>query len=108
MCEKPIENVFWPETMAPEGIYTFWVEAHALIPAEAPLEFEIQLLDGLRVIWRRQAEMVTHQQVFGPADYTFPAKEGPETIDSGRPVPECAIPDPTFSQGNLAVDPNGP
>lgn len=77
ICERPIENVFWPAGSAPAGTYAFWVHAHSLVPAEAPLEFEIQVLRGPRVSWRQTIFMKEHTQTYGPWEYEFPSGDFP-------------------------------
>lgn len=101
MCEKPIENVYWPIATAPSGPYVYWVEAPSLIPAEAPLEFEIQLLRGRDVVWRQGSEMMSHQQIFGPMIYVFPSLLGPRALEPGLELPECAGPFPTLGKEDL-------
>ena len=51
LCESPVENVYWPQGTAPAGSYMYWVEGHSIIPAEAPLAYELQLLRGTDVVW---------------------------------------------------------
>ncbi|HSK79433.1 MAG TPA: hypothetical protein VLQ45_23470 [Thermoanaerobaculia bacterium] len=86
-CEHPIENVFWPASTAPAGGYTFWVHAHALIPAEAPLGFHLQVLRGTEVFWVNADFILDHEEVHGPYHYDFPAG----TITKGDPSrPLCA------------------
>lgn len=54
LCRHPIENVFWPEGRAPEGLYRFWVRAHYVDPSESPVAFQLQVLRGEEVVsWRR-------------------------------------------------------
>lgn len=90
LCEHPIENVFWPVGTAPPGRYRFWVHAHALFPAEAPLPFEVQLLSGTDVAWRHAGEVVEHEQLFGPFVHDFPG--GGVTLEPTRhgPPTGCA------------------
>lgn len=71
-CERPIENVFWPPATAPAGSYKVWVHAHALIPAEAPLGYNLQILRGTEVAWLNEGRMVEHEEVHGPYVYVFP------------------------------------
>lgn len=86
-CEHPIENVFWPTSTAPAGGYTFWVHAHALIPAEAPLGFHLQILRGTEVFWLNADFVLDHEEVQGPYHFEFPAG----TIRKGDPSrPLCA------------------
>ena len=102
MCDWPIENVYWPRSKAPVGQYTFWVKAHSLIPAESPLEFEMQILRGSRVVWTQQEKMVEHQQIYGPADSLYPIESAPR-FETGRDLPTCADPHPAFDGRRLPL-----
>lgn len=90
MCEHPIENVFWPVGTAPPGRYRFWVHAHALIPAEAPLPFELQLLSGTDVAWRHAGRVVEHEQLFGPFVHDFPGGDVTLEATPEGPPAGCA------------------
>ena len=57
VCDHPIENVFWPTGAAPSGAYRVWVRAHALLPAEAPLAYQLQILHGTTVSWTHRGAM---------------------------------------------------
>jgi len=72
ICEHPIENVYWPTGTAPAGTYRLWVQAHALIPAEAPLPYRLLVLRGTRAAWRRDATLRDHLELHGPFVYTHP------------------------------------
>lgn len=71
-CERPIENVFWPVGSAPPGPYRFWVHAHSLIPAEAPLTYRLQVLRGRLPIWSHEGTIGHHQELQGPFLYLAP------------------------------------
>ena len=71
-CEHPIENVFWPPATAPAGDYTVWVHAHSVLPSEAPLAFQLQLLRGPEVFWSHQATARKTDEFQGPFVYSFP------------------------------------
>jgi len=72
MCERPIENVFWPVGSAPRGPYRFWVHAHSLIPAEAPLTYHLQVLRGRLPLWSQEGTIHHHQELQGPFLYLAP------------------------------------
>lgn len=92
LCEHPVENVYWPTATAPPGRYRVWVRAHALLPAEAPLAYELQVLHGTRVSWRHRGTMDEHQELHGPFVHTFPGGEVTRAPDSA-PLPlECSAP----------------
>jgi hypothetical protein len=90
LCEHPIENVFWPVGTAPPGRYRFWVHAHALFPAEAPLSFEIQLLAGPDVAWRHADRVMEHEELFGPFVYQLPGGDVTLEPASDEPPTGCA------------------
>jgi hypothetical protein len=71
VCEHPVENVYWPAGTAPAGTYLYWREAHSLIPAEAPLQFELQLLRGPGVLWRHTGTLQATEQIIGPFEIDF-------------------------------------
>lgn len=75
ICDHPIENVFWPTGKAPAGTYRVWVRAHALLPAEAPLPYALQVLHGTKVSWTHRGTMTELQETDGPFLYTFPGRE---------------------------------
>jgi hypothetical protein len=107
LCEHPIENVFWPVGTAPPGRYRFWVHAHALFPAEAPLPFELQLLSGTDIAWRQADQVVEHEELFGPFVYEFPGGEVTLEPPSDDPPTGCAG---LFTRRHLflpPVDPDG-
>jgi hypothetical protein len=87
LCERPIENVYWPANTAPAGDYRFWVRAHSLIPAESPLAFRLQLLRGKSVFWLHQGSLDKSDESYGPFVYTLPSGKvaGPiKESDSSR------------------------
>ncbi len=86
MCERPIENVFWPLGSAPAGRYRFWVQAHSLIPAEAPLGFHLQVLRGRLPVWTYDGSVHRFQEVQGPFVYIAPG------ITVGRSAEPVALP----------------
>lgn len=71
MCANPIENVYWPTGEAPTGEYIYWVKAHSLIPAEVPVRFELQVLEGQRAVVRHQGQIEGRDEIFGPFKYSF-------------------------------------
>lgn len=72
VCEHPVENVFWPPGSAPPGRYYFWVHAHALVPAEAPVGFTVEVLRGTAVAWEHRGQILRDQKLHGPFSYSFP------------------------------------
>ncbi|MCL4838218.1 MAG: hypothetical protein KJ058_09675 [Thermoanaerobaculia bacterium] len=66
LCDSPVENVFWPRGTAPDGEYLFWVHAHSLLPEEAPVRLQLQVLRGTEAHWIHRATASAHDQVEGP------------------------------------------
>ena len=99
ICENPVENVYWPKSTAPAGTYTYWVETNSLVLTEGPVPFELQLLEGERVVWRRGGSIQAQRETFGPFAYAFAAGKGGKGGKGGdraRPVesatkPPCSI-----------------
>jgi hypothetical protein len=86
-CERPIENVFWPSTSAPAGTYRVWVHAHSLLPAEAPLAYELQVLRGERAIFEHAGTFREHDEVQGPFRHAYPG-DGDTGLAAPEPLPE--------------------
>ncbi|HEX3129186.1 MAG TPA: hypothetical protein VH394_17765 [Thermoanaerobaculia bacterium] len=91
VCEHPVENVYWPTGTAPAGTYLYWVEAHSLIPAEAPLRFELQLLRGPDLMWRHAGTLEETQQIVGPFQIAFATDRPPAPRPVDRQLPECPL-----------------
>lgn len=90
MCERPIENVYWPASTAPVGTYTYWVETHSIVPSDAPIPFEIQLLRGDHIVWRQQGTAQKQGEIFGPFAYPFSGKPS-EPSPTGKPPKDCTV-----------------
>jgi len=71
MCRRPIENVFWPLGAAPAGEYQVWVEARYVIPDEAPVDFELLVLRGERVVERHRGTLSANGHEGGAVVYEF-------------------------------------
>jgi hypothetical protein len=91
MCERPIKNVFWPVTAAPAGDYLFWVDVRTLIPSEQPLAFELQLLHGQRVVWRREGSAGLKGQIIGPYVHRYPLELSAMLSSFGDSAPDCRL-----------------
>ncbi len=91
LCEDPVENVYWPKGTAPVGAYMYWVEAHSLIPAEAPLAYELQLLRGTDVVWRLLGSFQKTEETAGPFEIAFVAGSVVTPTASHRPRPACPL-----------------
>lgn len=90
-CGKPIENAYWPTGAAPRGTYRLWVHAHSLVPEEAPLAFELDVLRGERVATVLRDQARAHQELVGPFTYAFPeGRATPTTLRKIAPVPACS------------------
>ncbi|HKI86630.1 MAG TPA: hypothetical protein VKA53_07780, partial [Thermoanaerobaculia bacterium] len=89
MCKRPIENVYWPTSEAPSGTYTLAVHAHALLPTETPLHFEVEILRGQDVVWRRKGVLVKQAQTFGPFEFHYPDRLTPKLASNGRQSDWC-------------------
>jgi hypothetical protein len=94
VCEHPVENVYWPTGTAPAGTYLYWLEAHSVIPAEAPLRFELQLLRGPRVTWRHAGTLQATEQIVGPFQIDFATGRPLAPLATERRPPECPLPKP--------------
>jgi hypothetical protein len=89
LCEHPVENVFWPAGTAPAGAYIYWLEAHSVIPDEAPLSFELQLLRGPGVLWRHTGTLLGTRQIAGPFVLDFSTGHKLAPAISHQRLPEC-------------------
>jgi hypothetical protein len=93
ICAHPVENVYWPKSTAPAGTYTYWIEANSLVLTEGPVPFELQLLEGERIVWRKGGSIQAQRETFGPFAYAIATgKDG----NRGIPVktgekPPCSI-----------------
>jgi hypothetical protein len=104
VCGHPVENVYWPTGTAPAGTYLYWIEAHSLIPAEAPLRFEVQLLRGPNVMmWSQAGTLQETEQIFGPFQLDFALGHPLAPLATDRQLPEC----PLHSPGKDAPDEEG-
>lgn len=88
-CERPIENVYWPSASAPAGTYKVWVHAHSLLPAEAPLEYELQVLRGDRAIFETTGAFRDHDELHGPFRHTYPGRAETELATPERLPESC-------------------
>ena len=96
LCDRPIENVYWPDGTAPEGRYRVWVRAHSVIPVEAPVRARLLILDGDEVVEEHQADLVENGGLLGPFALTFDRGTGPgEAVRIG----EDEIPGPVHMLG---------
>lgn len=71
-CAQPIENVYWPLGTAPAGRYRAWVRAHSVLPAEAPVAAALLVLEGERVVARREGTFTVNEDILGPFAVDFP------------------------------------
>lgn len=69
VCDQPIENVFWPSGSGPRGHYKFWVSSYAIIPAEAPIEARVVVLEGTKIVAEHLARITASEQQVGPFEY---------------------------------------
>lgn len=94
LCEDPVENVYWPTGTAPTGSFTYWIEAHSLIPAEGPLGFELQLLRGPDVVWRHLGSLQKTNDTAGP--FRIEIADGRRLVPvlTRQPPPECPFRQP--------------
>jgi hypothetical protein len=91
ICESPVENVYWPPGTAPAGTYTYWVRANSLVLTEGPVAFELQLLRGDQIVWRRSGSIQTQEDMFGPFAYAFSMSQATTTpLETGGPPPPCS------------------
>lgn len=90
ICEHPVENVYWPKSTAPAGTYTYWIETNSLVLTEGPVPFELQLLEGERIVWRREGSIRAQKETFGPFAYAFATGKGGTPVESGT-KPPCSI-----------------
>jgi hypothetical protein len=87
VCERPVENIYWPAGAAPAGEYMFWVNAHSVIPARTPVSFRLQVLLGREVFWLHKGSAHDNEEVLGPFVYSFPSGKvaGPLKVDPDLP-----------------------
>lgn len=76
VCERPIENVFWPEGAAPAGEYRVWVETMSILPAETPLQARLLVMEGERVVAERQIDLNANGDRLGPFAVSFSRDRG--------------------------------
>jgi hypothetical protein len=106
MCAAPIENVFWRKTSAPAGPYLFWVRAQTVVPEEAPVVFELQLLRGAEVVWRTAGAFGAEEPLFGPLGIDYPEAIAPQP--SALSLPPCTIDLPGSSLHGMMILPQQP
>lgn len=90
ICAHPVENVYWPKSTAPAGTYTYWVEANSLVLTEGPVPFELQLLNGEEIVWRREGEIRVQRQTFGPFAYGFAKGKEARPVQASE-KPPCSV-----------------
>lgn len=64
-CERPIENVFWPDGAAPEGEYLVWAVLQRPETA-SPVPYRFRVLQGQQVVWRARGELAGECAFGGP------------------------------------------
>jgi hypothetical protein len=90
VCERPVENVYWPAHTAPDGTYTYWIQANSMVLTEGPVPFELQLLRGDRIVWSRTGEIREQQGKFGPFAYPFSAGKSASPVEAAE-QPACTV-----------------
>lgn len=90
VCPNPIENVYWPAKTAPEGTYTYWINANSMVLSEGPVPFELQLLRGDRIVWSRKGEIQNQGGTFGPFAYAFSAGKAATPVQVAE-QPACTV-----------------
>jgi hypothetical protein len=90
ICEVPVENVYWPARTAPAGTYTYWVQANSMVLTEGPVPFELQLLRGDRIVWRRTGSIRAQEERFGPFAYPFSTNQAATPVETGV-QPPCSF-----------------
>ena len=90
ICERPVENVFWPTHTAPPGTYTYWVQANSLVLTEGPVPFELQLLRGDRIVWHREGSIQAQGETVGPFAYPFSTEKAATPFATGG-QPPCSF-----------------
>ncbi len=71
MCNRPIENVYWPVGKAPAGEYTVWAYLFQAPGASGEVPFTLEILLGDTVIERRQGSLDISQPESHRFRYTF-------------------------------------
>lgn len=89
-CERPIENVYWPRASAPAGTYRVWVHAHSLLPAEAPLEYELQVLRGDTPVFEHTGAFRDHDELHGPFRHAYPGRDETQ-LSAPERLPDSCI-----------------
>ncbi len=95
LCERPVENVYWAQGTAPEGVYQAWAVAHSVLPAEAPLAAQLLVLAGREVRFEESATFSERGGVLGPLEVHLDARGritdiGPASFESRRRDYRCA------------------
>ncbi|MEM8964402.1 MAG: hypothetical protein AAGD38_23150, partial [Acidobacteriota bacterium] len=57
VCERPIENVFWPTGTAPDGEYEVWVNHFQNVFGDESVAYELEIRRGDRVVERHRGEV---------------------------------------------------
>lgn len=89
LCERPIENVYWPAGAAPAGEYMLWVSAHSVIPGRTLISFRLQVLLGRKVFWLHKGSVHDTDEVYGPFAYSFPSGNVTGPLKLNPDLPYC-------------------
>lgn len=71
ICRHPMENIYWPPGVAPEGRYRYRVEFFQSLEKVEDVTFELEVRCGETVVERRAGRLSTSEKVAGPFEYDF-------------------------------------
>lgn len=70
MCDKPIENVYWPKGQAPDGLYDYEASLFQDF-GQGEIEVLLQVLVGGRPARTHRGRLSKENPTLGPFDYIY-------------------------------------
>jgi hypothetical protein len=70
MCDRPIENVFWPTGQAPDGLYDYEASLFQDF-GQGEIEVTLQVLVGGRPVRTHKGRLSKAHPQLGPFDYIY-------------------------------------
>lgn len=49
LCPRPLENIYWPTGLAPEGTYQVWAQLYQPLPDGTEVPFTLEIWEGDRI-----------------------------------------------------------
>jgi len=71
MCRRPIENIYWPPTTAPEGVFAVWVKLYQPARGGGAVDYVLEIREGEEI---RQVAPGSIEQIMGtslPVSYQY-------------------------------------